>query len=149
MKKTAAAESIRLLKSGTCPSLSGMSKLVYEIGCGPDSEIYIRISKNSGGGFYSQDWVAWDQLLKVLAKQAGMPIVSNSLAPLFEGKSVNTAGFLLAALKNEGLVQPMAEKRRSYECLDGKAFISEVQGLMKSPAAPVVKPKAKPRPAKR
>ena len=132
MKKEADPSSIRVLKTGTCPSLSAMSKLTYEIGCGPASDIQVRISKNSGTGYFSADWVTWDDLLRVLAKNAGMPITCHSLSPLFTGRSVNTAGFLLAVLKHEGLVQVMEKKRRCYECLDGKAFITEVQALIGS-----------------
>ena len=54
-----ASNDVRVLKSGTCPSLSGKSKLGYEVGCGLTSDLYVRVCKNSGTGFFSKDWVAW------------------------------------------------------------------------------------------
>jgi hypothetical protein len=41
-------------------------------------------------------------------------VTSLNLRGQFKGKSVNTAGFLLAALKKEGLVQLKAGKSRLY-----------------------------------
>jgi hypothetical protein len=128
-----ASNEIRVLKTGTCPSLSGKSKLGYEIGCGATSDLHVRVSKNTGTGFFSKDWVAWDDLGAVLGKGNGKLITSNSLGPLFKGRSINTAGFLLAVLKHEGLVQPMEDKPRCYERLDGAAFMSEISALMGSP----------------
>jgi hypothetical protein len=120
---------IRVLKSGSCPSLSGKSKLGYEIGCNPAAEIYLRIAKNSGKGYYSGAWVAWAQLHHVLGKPGGKPITFNTLGPVFQGKSINTAGFLLAVLKHEGLVQPSEEHRRCYERLDPATFLAEIGAL--------------------
>ena len=143
-----ASKDIRVLKTGTCPSLSGNSKLGYEVGCGLTSDLNVRVCKNSGTGFFSKDWVAWDDVGGVLGKGNGKSITSNSLAPLFKGRSINTAGFLLAVLKHEGLVRPMEDKRRCYERLDGAAFMSEISALMGSPGK-VAKPVAKKAAAKK
>jgi hypothetical protein len=136
---------LRVLKSGSCPSLSGKSKLGYEIGCGPDSNIQVRVCKNSGTGYFSKDWIGLARVQQVLGKHGVRPITFNTLLPLFQGRSINTAGFLLAVLKHEGLVQTMEGKRRSYECRDATAFVAEVQALMGSPGATPgkVKPAAK------
>lgn len=151
---------IRVLKSGNCPSLSGKSKLTYEVGCGSASDLHIRVSKNTGTGYFSKDWVSWDQLQRLLEKNAKKPITSYTFSPLFRGKSVNTAGFLLAALKSEGLVRGVEENRRCYELLDGTAFLAEIRALMDAPASgpkkaradgatPAKKATSKPRLAKR
>lgn len=134
---------IRVLKTSTCPSLSGKSKLTYEIGCGPASDLQLRVSKNSGTGYFSKDWVAWDRLTGVLNKNGSKPLTCHTLSPLFKGRSVNTSGFLLAALKNEGLVQPMENKPRCYELLDATAFLSEVQALLGAPATAPKKARSK------
>ena len=126
---------IRQLKTTTCPSLSGKSKLTFEVGCDEASSIYVRISKNSGTGYFSKDWITWDRVLKLLRTLAGTPVTSYSLRPLYEGLSVNTAGFLLAALLKEGLVQPMESKPRCYECLDPSKFVKEVTALAGSSGA--------------
>lgn len=134
---------VRVLKTSTCSSLSGRSKLTYEIGCGPASDLHVRIAKNTGTGYFSRDWVAWEHLTAVLDKNGSKPITCHTLGPLFKGQSVNTPGFLLAALRNEGLVQAMEDKARCYELQDATAFLAEVQGLLGAPADTPKKPRPK------
>ena len=126
----------RVLKTATCPSLSGKSKLTYELGCGPGKDLRIRIVKNSRAGWFSADWVNWPDLLSALATNARKEITSFTLVPLYKGRSVNTGGFLLAALKHEGLVWNMESSPRCCECLDASAFLAEMKALMSSPVAP-------------
>jgi hypothetical protein len=126
-------DSIRILKTGTCPSLSGRTKLTYEVGGGPDSQISLRITKTAGTGSFSKDWIALERIHALLERNAGKPITSHTLAPLFT--SANNPGFTLAVMKHERLVRPIADNPRCYERLDGKAFFSEVQALMGSKAA--------------
>jgi len=59
-------DDIRILKTGTCPSLSGKSKLTYEIGAGPASEICMRITKNSGAGMFGKGWVELEGIHKLV-----------------------------------------------------------------------------------
>jgi len=92
MTKTVEQE-LRVLKSGTCPSLSGRSKLTYEFAAGPTSDLHVRVSKNSGGGYFSDQWVQWTQLQGVLDKHGAKPITCHTLSPPFKGQSVNTPGF--------------------------------------------------------
>ena len=128
-------DNVRVLKTGTCPSLSGKSRLTYEIGAGPASEICVRITKNTGGGMFGKGWVALDEVRPLVTDK---PITSGTLAPLFKGGSANSAGFLLAVMKHEGLVQASG---RAYERLDGKTFFAAIKTLMGSPgkAAPRTK----------
>ena len=86
----------------TCKSLSGKSTLKYEL-----SKTAIRITANSGSGFFNPEWVPLEKIRAVLAK-ATPPITSAILSPLIKGKSANTPAFLLAALKHEGWVQGKA-----------------------------------------
>jgi len=144
---------LRILKSGTCPSLSGKSKLSYEFAAGPTSDLQVRIARNTGGGYFSDQWVKWERLQGVLDKNGAKPITCHTLGPLFKGQSVNTPGFLLAVLKHEGLVQASEEQPRCYERVDGKAFIAELKVLLDTPAKAVKPVKAvatpkKTRPAK-
>jgi len=128
-------DDIRVLKTGTCPSLSGRTKLTYEVGCGLGSQINIRITKTAGTGSFSKDWVALERIHALLEKNANKPITSHTLASLFT--SANNPGFTLAVMKHERLVRPLADNPRFYERLDGKAFFSEIQALMNSkPAVP-------------
>ena len=125
--------SIRILKKANCPTLSGKSTLTYHIGCTPEQEIHLRIHANDGGGFFSQEWVAFEEIRKTLEKAPkDQPITSIVLYRLFKGKSVNTPAFLLAVLKHEGLLRPMKGKKRSHELVDTDAFLAKVEKLMAS-----------------
>ena len=134
--KQPSSDNIRVLKTDTCSTLSGKSKITYHIGCTPDSKIYIRISTNTGGGFFSQEWVSWNDILDALKKcPSGTPISSIFLYKLYKGKSVNTPSFLLAALKHLKLVQPIKDKKRCHELLDPKPFMDDVKKLMAAKVA--------------
>lgn len=43
-----------------------------------------------------------------------MPITSSAFKPLYEGRSVNTAGFLMAALRDLGVIGLDAENTRLH-----------------------------------
>ena len=95
-------DSMRVLSTGTCETLSGSSKLTYHIGIMPDGEIYLRVYGNTGGGFFSQDWISLRDILTALKKRPeGKPITSILLNPLFKGRSAITPGFMMAVLLHE------------------------------------------------
>ena len=120
---------VRLLKSGTCSSLSGKSKLTYQIGLMDETEPVLRIATNTGGGFFNDVWVALAAIEKVVHGTAAKKgLTSTTLHPLCKGKSVNTAGFLLAVLKHEGAIQLQEGKTRLYEVADFDAFLGEGAG---------------------
>jgi hypothetical protein len=121
---------IRVLKIGSCPSLTGKSTLTYQIGCTAESDIQLRVAANTGGGFFSDEWVAFNTIQAAFDKQPKGPIVSHILYPLFQGRSLNTPAFLLAVLKAEGLVKPLGDKKRGYERIDPSEFIVEIKKLM-------------------
>jgi hypothetical protein len=124
---------MRVLKTGTCPTLSGKSKLTYHVGCNPESVIHIRIFSNLGSGNFSKEWIALEDIQTTLDKRRkGSPVTAYLLQPLFKGKSVNTPAFLLAALANEKLVRALKGKKREHEILDPAGFISKVEKLIAS-----------------
>lgn len=127
---------IRVIKSDTCPSLSGRSTLTYHVGASPESVISIRVFANSGGGFFNRDWVEFKTLQQVLEKRTGAnPVTSSAFGELFPGKSVNTTGFLLAVLKHIALVKPLPDKPRCYEFVDPGPWLAEMEALMASSVA--------------
>lgn len=133
---TATPPAIRILQVSTTPSLSGKATLTYLTGCSAEGEIYIRVSANSGGGFWSAEWVAFPAIQAALASlPEDTAITSYVLQGLFSGKSVNSRGFLMAALKHLGLVQPLPDKQRCYVLLDAKPFLAEVKTLIDSGVA--------------
>lgn len=123
---------IRVLKKGLCQSLSGKSKLTYEIGCNAESAIYFRVVSNSGSGFFSNEWIAADSIGMALGESSN--ITSFTLHSIFKGRSLNNGGFLLAALKHEGLVWASGDKVRSYQLGDPGKFMDEMKLLMDKPA---------------
>ena len=140
---------LRILKTATCPTLSNKSTLTYHLGRDAKQELFLRVHANTGGGFFSREWVAWKAIQSVLEKHP-KPFTAIALHPLFRGKSVNTPAFLLAVLKQEGLLRPLEGKQRSHEVMDFKAFLDQVNELFTSKASPEnEKPPAKKRPTRK
>ena len=121
---------IRILKTSTCPNLSGSAKLSYHIGCTPESKIQFRIFANTGSGFFSKEWVSFDAILKAIDKcPKDKPLNAFWLGSLYAGKSINTPSFLMAVLLAEGLVKKV---ERNYEKVSHAGFVSEVNKLIAS-----------------
>ena len=116
------APEVRVLKTATCASTSGKSKLTYEVGCTPDSELHVRITANTGSGAISKNWVAFRAIREVLNGAPPGELTSGHMQKACAGQSANNAGFLLAVLMSEGLVRSSTSKRRAYECADDAAF---------------------------
>jgi len=116
MKKLEDNPDMKIIKTATCKTISAKSTLTYQVGSTPDDEIHVRISKNTGGGFFSNEWISMKDIQSVMEEHpAGTPVTSFLLQPLFHGKSVNTPAFLLAALAHEKLLVPMTGKKRGHE----------------------------------
>ncbi len=132
VKKPATPEvTMKILKTGKCKSLSGKSNLTYNIGVDPESAIQIRILSNDGGGYFSMEWISLDDVLALLKKHPkDTPITSTTFTKLYKGKSVNSPAFLVAALKNEGLLQSIGGKQRSHELGDPDTFMSKMEALV-------------------
>jgi hypothetical protein len=124
-------DTMRVLSTGTCPTLSGKSTLTYQVGTSPESIVHLRISKNNGGGFFSDEWLALDDILDTLKKRPkGSPVLSHFLTPLLKGKSVNTSAFILAAMTHLKLIQPLPRKKRQHVLLDPMPSLDQVTRLM-------------------
>ena len=130
-------ESMTVVKTASCETLTKKSKLTYQIGTLPDGEVYFRIHKNSGNGFFSNEWISLADIRKVLSKiPVGKPVTAIMLNDLFTGKSVNTPGFLLAVLVHEKLLIPMQGKKRSHEPVDPGEITEWMERLGTSKAKP-------------
>ncbi len=121
----------RIIKIATCPTCSGKASITYYFGCDEIKQVYIRIKANSGGGFFSEEWVKLSGIQTAL-DGAPFPVTSYPLIKLFIGKSVNTPAFLLAVLKHEGLVKLLEGKIRGYEKVDPEPFMLELDKLVSS-----------------
>ena len=123
--------SLKILKISNCKTLSGKGNLTYQIACNTNSQIFFRISTNSGGGWFSADWIS----LQIIMSAIGKPdkaLTSYALHDLFKGKSVNTPAFLFAALKQEGLVKIDTNNPRSYLTVSSETFMGEIKKLIAS-----------------
>lgn len=124
---------IRILKIGTCSTLSGRSQLTYHVGSNSDGDIQIRVVQNSGNGQLNADWVPIALIEKLMvAHPADRPITSRVMLPVFRSKSSNSPAFLFAALMAEGLVKGGAEKGAGYLLGDIEAFRKSVSALIAS-----------------
>lgn len=122
---------VRILKTGTCPTLSGKSTLTYHVGGDADSIIQIRVHANSGGGYFNREWIPLSAIQETLKKQPR--VTSFALRSLYAGKSTNSPGFLLAVIVAEGLALSAGEKERHYVAADSAKFLAEVKALMDMP----------------
>jgi len=144
-KKAANTEpTVRVLKNGTCPNLSGKSTLSYRIGVDESGEIMLRITGNSNPGYFNNEWVRYSAVQDLLAKgDQGKAITSFVLTPLFRGKSTNSPSFLFAVLKQEGLVKLSESKRRCYDRCSDAAFLGNIQKLIDGKDVPAASSKGK------
>ncbi len=129
-EKTIEEPALRIVRVASCPSLSSKNQLTYHIGCGKANAIMFRLWGSTGAGMLSRMWVSMadisKQLSTVTPKDA---ITSSALLPLCVGVSVNNAGFWLAMLLNEGLIERAKDNQRNYRCVDPKPFLERIKAL--------------------
>lgn len=126
---SAPSPQVRILKVDHCPSLSGRSELTFHVGCIGEA-IQLRVYQNSGKGYFNQEWIPLSGIKEVLTSRE--QLTAASLRPIFIGKSVNTAGFVLTVLKHLGLIEISKENRRSYSHTESVAFDTETAQLIAS-----------------
>ena len=123
---------LRILKIANCGSLSGRSTLTYHIGViETNSEIQLRLFHNTAKGYFCKDWVSM-ALIDLLLSEANIFSSGDVQRLFFQGKSVNSGGFVLAALRHEGLIRTSERNLRSYERLDPSAWREEIAALIEA-----------------
>ena len=108
------SKSIEIATTRKTKTVSGKSDLTYHLGKDNDANMHMRIWVNSSNGFFSNEWIQVSAIIELLEKQGGESFTSYVFESLFKGKSVNTPGFLVAALLNEGLLALEEGKKRKY-----------------------------------
>ena len=111
---------ITCLFTGECASVSGRSTLTYEIGRHPDQSLHLRIATNSGGGMFCAEWASGDRINAVV--MGVQELTSRSFNALHPGKSINTGGFVMAVLKDLGLIRANEENTRLHEHVPTTTF---------------------------
>ena len=104
---------IEVIYQGDCPSLSERSTITYAVGRHPDGTLHLRLIGNSGGGMYCDEWIPGSDIDAVVVGHT--ELTSRSFQVLKPGRSTNTAGFVMAAIKSLGLIRNNAENTRLHE----------------------------------
>jgi len=100
--------------SGECPSVSGRSILTYAIGRHNESgELHLRIVDNSGKGMWFNGWAAAKDIDSIVV--GATELTAKSFHALHPGKSINTGGFVMAVLRDLGLIRANEENTRLHE----------------------------------
>ncbi|MBK7275644.1 MAG: hypothetical protein IPI08_03515 [Betaproteobacteria bacterium] len=120
---------IQVIHEGQCESLSGRSTLTFSVGRHPDTgALHLRIVGNTGGGMWCDEWIPGSEIDAVVM---GDPeLTSRSFQVLKPGRSTNTAGFVMAAVKSMGLIRNNAENTRLHELVPTETFEKVVTALM-------------------
>ena len=130
VKGTSTSQAMRIIKAGSCSTISGKSSLQYHIACNDEGAIYLRVSSNNGGGFFNPEWVAYTAI--VTALEATDAITSPVLTGVFQGRSSNNPAFLMSVLLQEGIVVAHPEQQRAYQLVDTRLFTESMQRLIQS-----------------
>ena len=123
-------QEMHILKTSETPSLSGKSTLTYQVGRNSDNHVCIALTGNTGKGVFNKDWISLEEIDSLLAKEKGL-ITSGSLKELFDGKSSNSAGFVLAVILSEGLLKISSNNVRHYERIDQKEYRKIINSYIK------------------
>ena len=97
-----------LLKTGIAKKIAKQAdgSIGYQVVADPDrSKLYISITSNDGGGYFSKELVEFGKIercLKNIAEDVAFP--SKSFRPAFVGKSTCNPGFISAVLRHLGLI---------------------------------------------
>ncbi|MCK4999515.1 MAG: hypothetical protein KAS23_08265 [Anaerohalosphaera sp.] len=114
-KKKIEEPALKITSTSKCQTISGKSTLTYNVGIDDEDRFCIRIFSNTGGGFFSNEWVPLEHITAILKDvPVDHPVTSMDLFPLFKGKSVNTPGYLMAVLLNEKLLSPFKDTKRQF-----------------------------------
>lgn len=104
----AAKRSHWILKSAKANKLGKYSEgsIGYQVQADTDRvDLFITITGNDGGGYYSRELVPLQKVEACLGKcEAGKSFPSKAFKDAFVGRSSNNAGFMVAVLRAEGLL---------------------------------------------
>jgi hypothetical protein len=123
---------ILVIHEGKCPSLSGRSELTFAIGRHPDGSLHLRIVGNTGGGMWCEEWIEASAIDRVVL--GATELTSAAFHVLKPGRSTNTGGFVMAALKCLGLIRTNAENTRLHEHVPTETFEKVAMACIGEPA---------------
>lgn len=103
-------EQFCVLKEGSCVSLTSRSTLSYQLATLGASGLHLRLTGNTGTGFFSKDWIPCSMIEQLII--GATELTSTSFKAIFPNKSVNTGGFVMAVLKDLGLLRVNEQNSR-------------------------------------
>lgn len=109
-----------VLHSSECPSLTMRSRLSYELGQDASQQVHIRVTRNTGRGYVKPAWVPLSALELLI--RAEERFTRAAVLDLFRGTSINGAGFVMAVLRQEGVIEAVEEVRHAYRYLGSAAL---------------------------
>lgn len=106
--EAAMPHSFWLLKEGTAPKLGARAEgsISYSVlACKERRQLFIAITSNKGGGYFSKEHVSISKIEACLdSSSSAKPSPSKTFKEAFVSRSSNNAGFLAAVLRHEGLL---------------------------------------------
>jgi len=111
--------------------------LSYHIGYSDqDNTFSFRVTANTGGGYFSKEWVSLDAILEhIQAQPAGQPFKSLVLRRAYVSTGANNCGFLAAVLRAEGILVPVPKSPFSHTHGDVAQFRQTMEPLIKAKTA--------------
>ncbi len=126
---------LRIIRKSTSLKLSHRAQgtLTYHVGYDESAKTFhFRITANSGGGFFSNEWIALNDILDVVESTSpDKPFKAIIFKSLYESKGSNNHGFLAAALRAESLLLPVEKQLMSHTLGDVKSFKTAMQKLIR------------------
>ncbi len=115
---------LRIIKKDQCSKISSPDEptLTYHVGYDDNRKSHhLRITHNSTGGFFSNEWISLDSILVAIEGcEPGKPFKALVLNNLDQSKSANNHGFLSAALRAEKILLPGEKQKLVHSKGDSK-----------------------------
>ena len=124
---------VNIIKKSTCPKVSPTAKgeLTYHIGHdGKAKALLFRITANPGRGFFSNEWIKLDDIVATIEEHSSETFKAIIFTPLYVSRSANNHGFLAAALRAEGVLEPVTDKPLSHTLGNVKTFTAAMAKLV-------------------
>jgi hypothetical protein len=123
--------------------------LEYHIGITDPADIQFRLFGNTAAGIFSKEWVRLDDVVQAFKRAPNdKPLTSHLLNTVYQGRSTNSSGFLLAAMLNEGLIRRTEGVTFGYDRNDDAEFMAGIEKLIASGVDLKVEENVSPKPAK-
>ena len=130
MPVTTSATTFLLIREGFAPKMGQRStgQIGYQVLTNEGrTEVFLRIAKNQGGGYASDEAVSIHALVRCISsREADEPLRSGIFKPAFSGRSSNNSGFIAAIMLAELLIRRDADRPHIlHDCGKWNAWCSE------------------------